>query len=110
MMDSQGGRFYVSNPEWVKNPNARKGPLLPNPQVVEITGLNDGAYTLEFWDAKNGEKYFTQPALAKEGKLSITLSARALTEFGIKFDRKRPEFARAEIKPPNELSDAFSVV
>ena len=87
-MDAQGGRFYVSNPEWVKNPDARKGPLLPKLQNVELTGLNDGAYTLEFYDAKDGTIFNSQAALAKEGKLTITLSARA-TEFGIKLDRKQ---------------------
>ena len=30
IMDAQGGRFYVHNPEWVKTPEARKGNLLPN--------------------------------------------------------------------------------
>jgi hypothetical protein len=86
-MDSQGGRFYVSNPEWVKNPETRKTALLPKAQSVELTGLNDGLYALEFYDAKDGTIFNSQPALAKEGKLTITLSARA-TEFGIKLDRK----------------------
>ncbi len=87
IMDSQGGRFYVHNPEWVKTPSARKGPLLPNPQPVELTGMNDGLYSLELWNAKDGKLLSTHPALAKEGKLTITLPARA-TEFGIKLDRK----------------------
>jgi len=86
-MDAQGGRFYVSNPEWVKNPDFRKGPLIPKDQKVELTGLNDGLYTVEFWDAKDGTIFNTQPALVSEGKLTITLSARA-SEFAIKIDKK----------------------
>ena len=86
-MDAQGGRFYVSNPEWVKNPDFRKGPLIPKDQKVELTGLNDGVYTVEFWDAKDGTIFNTQPALVSEGKLTITLSARA-SEFAIKIDKK----------------------
>ncbi|HLX64131.1 MAG TPA: cellulase family glycosylhydrolase [Planctomycetota bacterium] len=86
IMDAQGGRFYVHKPDWTVDPNNRRGALLNRAMPIELTGMNDGNYTIEFWDAKDGTKFQTQPASAREGKLPITLSAHA-GEYGIKVDR-----------------------
>ncbi len=86
-MDPQGGRFYVHKPEWTKNPDERKGPMLARSQTIELDGMNDGAYTVEYWDAKEGTKFNPQDATARDGKLTITLSAHE-SEYGIKLDRK----------------------
>ena len=87
IMDSQGGRFYVHKPEWTKNPDVKNGAMLATDTAIELSGMNDGAYALEFWDAKTGTIFKQQDALAREGKLPITLSAHA-NEYGIKLNRK----------------------
>ncbi len=87
IMDAQGGRFYVHKPEWTSNPDTRKIPMLAKSQTIELSGINDGAYALEYWDAKEGKIFSTQDALARDGKLTITLSAHD-AEYGIKLDRK----------------------
>jgi hypothetical protein len=85
-LDTQGGRFYVHKPDWTLHPENRKGDLLTAPRTIELDGLNDGAYSLEFWDAKTGTIFAQQAATAKEGKLSITLSVHA-GEYALKLDR-----------------------
>jgi hypothetical protein len=86
IMDAQGGRFYVHKPDWTLHPDTRKGPLLAQAQSIELTGLNDGNYALQFWDAMDGKIFDRQAAVARDGKLTIRLSAHA-NEFGIKLDR-----------------------
>lgn len=40
---------------------------------VSLTGLQDGAYTLEVWDAQTGEVISTEPVEVSGGALTITL-------------------------------------
>lgn len=87
IMDSQGGRFYAHKPEWTLNPDLKKDKMMSRGLTVTLEGMNDGSYKIELWDAKTGDIFKKEDAVAKEGKLPITLSAHD-SEFGIKIDRK----------------------
>ena len=88
IMDAQGGRFYAHNPDWTKNPDLKKGPLMAADLLITLDGMNDGVYTLEFFDAKTGDTFKPQETVARDGKLPITLSAHA-QEFGFKLEKKQ---------------------
>ncbi|MCY3024365.1 MAG: cellulase family glycosylhydrolase [Planctomycetota bacterium] len=87
VMDSQGARLYVHNPGWTRLPESRGAALLAAPLPLELSGMLDGAYRVEFWDAHEGKVFSTVEPAAKDGKLSIQLPAHA-GEFGVKVDRK----------------------
>lgn len=87
LLDSQGARLYVHNPSWTKLPEARGAALLAAPLPLELSGLLDGAYRVEFWDAREGKAFSTAELNAKDGKFSVQLPAHA-TEFGVKVERK----------------------
>jgi len=87
IMDSQGARLYIFNADWIKTPESRGPNLLTAPAALELTGLIDGGYHVEFWDAKEGRVFASTVGVSKEGHLTIDLTAHA-GEIGIKVDRK----------------------
>jgi hypothetical protein len=87
VMDSQGARLYVHNPSWTKTPESRGAALLVAPLPLELTGLLDGAYRVELWDAREGKRFSTLDVAARDGKLTVHVPAHA-GEIGIKLDRK----------------------
>lgn len=93
IMDSQGARLYAHHPGWIKNPETRGKVLFEAPQPLELSGMIDGAYKVEFWSAKEGKAVNSIEAVSREGRLTIELPAQS-AEFGLKIDRKqrlRPE-------------------
>jgi len=95
VMDGQGARLYVHNPGWTKTPSSRGNALLAAATPLELSGVIDGAYRVEFWDAREGKIFSSVELVAKDGRLSVELPAHA-SEFGIKIDRK--EHLRPELK------------
>ena len=96
VMDAQGGRLFVHRPEWIKAPDTRGDAALTAAAVpLELTGMVDGDYHVEFWDAVDGAKFSEADAVAKEGKLPLQLPAHK-TEFALKVNRK--EWIRPGIK------------
>ena len=87
IMDSQGARLYVHRPEWTRVPESRGGALIVAALPLELTGMLDGAYKIEFWDAKEGKVFSTQEAAVSDGKLLLQLPAHA-AEFALKIERK----------------------
>ena len=87
VMDAQGARLYVHNPAWTRLPDSRGAELLAAPLPLELSGLLDGAYRVEFWDAREGKAFSTLDVTVKDGTLSVQLPAHA-GEFGVKADRK----------------------
>ena len=95
-MDAQGARLYVQRPEWTKAPESRgDAPLTAAEVPLELTGVNDGEYHVEFWDAREGAAFSNLDAVAKEGKLAIQLPAHK-GEFALKVNRK--EWLRPGLK------------
>jgi len=86
VMDSQGARLYVHRPEWVKNPEARGAQVLEVPLKIELSGINDGEYRVNVWDAKAGKSLIIKEAKASGGSLSFELD-RSASELGLKVDR-----------------------
>jgi hypothetical protein len=95
VMDACGGRFYVHNPTWIRLPESRGPKLLAAPAPLEMSGLMDGAYRVEFWDARMGKVFSSVEAAANDGVLRVELPAHA-TEFGVKVERK--ERVRLELR------------
>lgn len=95
VMDACGGRFYVHNPAWTRRPEGRGPKLLAAPAPLEMRGLMDGAYRVEFWDARTGKAFSSVDATAMDGVLRVEIPAHA-TEFGIKVERK--ERSRLELR------------
>jgi hypothetical protein len=87
VMDSQGARLYVHHPGWTRQPETRGAKLLKATVPLELSGIIDGAYRIEFWDAKEGKVFSSSEGIAKEGKLILELPSRE-SEFGLKLDRK----------------------
>jgi hypothetical protein len=87
VMDNQGARLYIHRPGWTKSPETRGPALIDAPLPLELTGLTDGEYHIEFWDAREGAAFSTADAAAKEGRLLLQLPAHK-DEYGIKVDRK----------------------
>jgi hypothetical protein len=95
-MDNQGARLYVQRPDWTKAPEMRGDTPLTAAEVpLELSGVNDGDYHIEFWDAREGVAFSTADATAKEGRLTIQLPAHK-SEFALKVNRK--EWLRPGIK------------
>ncbi|HYG74004.1 MAG TPA: cellulase family glycosylhydrolase [Planctomycetota bacterium] len=86
IMDSQGARLYVYNSGWIKTPESRGAALLAAATPLELSGMIDGAYKIEFWDAKEGKIFASSEVVSREGLLRLELPQRAM-EFGIKVDR-----------------------
>jgi hypothetical protein len=88
VMDHQGARLYLHHPGWIKNPESRGKMLIEKALPVELTGMLDGDYKIELWDAREGKVFLRLEAQAKEGKLNLALPPRA-SEVGIKIDRRK---------------------
>lgn len=86
VMDAQGARLYVHRPEWTKNPEARGAQVLEAALKIELTGINDGEYRINVWDAKAGKSLVIKEAKASGGSLSFELD-RSASELGLKVDR-----------------------
>jgi hypothetical protein len=69
--------------------------LLKTSLPLELSGIYDGAYRVELWDAREGKVFETRESTATGSKLTIELPARS-KEFGIKIDHK--ETARPDLK------------
>ena len=95
IMDSQGARLYVHQPEWTRQPETRAGALLKAPLPLALNAMLDGNYRVEFWDAKEGKVFATQDAVARSGKLEIQLPPHA-GEFAVKLERT--EFSKPGLK------------
>ncbi|HYF49214.1 MAG TPA: hypothetical protein VEJ63_07405, partial [Planctomycetota bacterium] len=95
IMDNQGARLYVHHPGWTRLPESRGDALLKNASPLELSGMLDGPYRIEYWDARTGKIAETQEASAADGKLSFEMPARA-REFGMKIDRR--EFVKPDLK------------
>jgi hypothetical protein len=95
VLDSSGARLYVHNPAWTRLPESRGAALTGAPLPLELTGMMDGAYKVEFWDAREGKVFATVDATAQDGKLTIQIPARQ-NEIGVKVDRTKR--AKPELK------------
>jgi len=101
VMDNQGARLYVHNPNWTRLPETRGPSLLANPLPLELSGLLEGAYRVEFWDAREGKAFSTLELTARNSKLSVQLPAHA-AEFGVKLERKQHEQPQIESAAPKD--------
>jgi len=99
VMDNQGARLYVHNPTWTRLPETRGPALLAEPLPLELSGLLDGAYRVEFWDAREGKAFSTSELAAKSSKLGVQLPAHA-AEFGVRIERKEHE--QPQIESPKD--------
>jgi hypothetical protein len=95
VMDNQGARLYVHRPGWTKAPETRGASLIEAALPLEVNGLTDGDYRVEFWDAREGAAFSSLDVAAKEGRLQLQLPVHK-DEFGIKVDRK--ERAKPSLK------------
>ncbi|HEY3320689.1 MAG TPA: cellulase family glycosylhydrolase [Planctomycetota bacterium] len=95
IMDQQGARLYIHNPSWTRVPESRGPQLLAAPAPLELSGMLEGTYKVEFWDARSGKIASTQEIASKEGLIHIELPALA-GECGVKVERKAR--ARPELK------------
>ncbi len=96
VMDAQGARLLVHRPDWTKSPDSRgEAPLTAAALPLELTGVVDGDYHVEFWDTVDGAKFSEADVAAKDGKLTIQLPAHK-SEFAVKLNRK--EWLRPGIK------------
>jgi hypothetical protein len=89
VMDAQGARLYIHRPEWVKNPEARPAQgaqVLPAAVKIELSGMNDGEYRINYWDAKAGKSVSIKEAKASGGVLVVEVSPSGV-ELGVKVDR-----------------------
>jgi len=103
VLDSQGARLYVHNPNWTRLPETRGPALLAEPLPLELTGLLDGAYRMELWDPHETKAVAVTTLTAKDSKLSVKLPARA-TEFGVKIERKEHQQPQLEGPDSEEQS------
>jgi len=88
IMDAQGARLYVHRPEWIRRPETRGAALTEQAVPLELTGMIDGTFKVEFWDAKEGKVFSTLEVSAESGKLELQLPAHA-GEYALKVDRKQ---------------------
>jgi hypothetical protein len=95
VMDAQGARLYIHRPEWVKNPEARPAPAagtglgamaIAEKIKIELSGMNDGDYRINYWDAKAGKSVSIKEAKASGGVLVIEAGPSGV-ELGVKVDR-----------------------
>jgi hypothetical protein len=75
VIDHAGGYLWVYDPDWVSKPEAPEGPGVDAGAVLNLTGLLDGGYEIEFWDTLGGGRRATQRLTAVDGKLSLALPA-----------------------------------
>ena len=95
VMDVNGARLYVHNPEWTRRPDSRGSRLLAKATPLKVHGLMDGEYRIEFWDAQTGKAFAAIEDTASDSVLTVELPKHA-SEFGVKIERK--ERTRFELK------------
>jgi hypothetical protein len=74
---------FVYDPEVVIRPEAAAGPLLMKARDIDIKGLPDGEYTVEFWDTVAGVVTSRRSVACKRGVLRLRLPA-AKRDFAFK--------------------------
>jgi hypothetical protein len=91
IMDAHGGRFFVRRRDHEADPTT--APACPV-SALSLTGVVEGAFSLEIWDAETGRKEKTTTTLRSErGLLKISLPARR-DSFALKLDALDPPIPR----------------
>lgn len=86
VMDERGARLYIFRPGWVRHLDSRGKAFLAAPAKLQISGVLDGKYRVEVWDAREGKMLGQSEADARNGALELKLAPREW-EFALKIDR-----------------------